>query len=145
MRRQYQDQDKKSNPYDTIRRIYERFSTSALLENKAAVARDHLANERTFLAWLRTSLSLVTVGVAITQLYNLNPSNNAHAGRSVGATFVILSIVFLYIANARYFHSQVALTKEHFPASRGAILFGSTAVLAVLIAMFVLIIIDQKR
>ncbi|KAI8138087.1 hypothetical protein BJV82DRAFT_632558 [Fennellomyces sp. T-0311] len=142
--RQYQEQDKKPNPYDTIRRIYERFSTSALLENKAAVARDHLANERTYLAWLRSSLSLVTVGVAITQLYNLNPTNNAYAGRSVGATFVILSIVFLYLANARYFHCQVALTKDHFPASRGAVLFGSTAVLAVLIAMFVLIIIDQK-
>ena len=89
-------------------------------------------------------LSLV-YHIAITQLYNLNPSNNAHAGRAVGATFVILSIVFLYMANARYFHSQVALTKDHFPASRGAILFGSTAVLAVLIAMFVLIIIDQKH
>ncbi|KAI9271712.1 hypothetical protein BDA99DRAFT_433858 [Phascolomyces articulosus] len=145
LRQQYHDKDKQHNPYDTFRRLYERFSPSALLENKAAVARDHLANERTFLAWLRTSLSLVTVGVAITQLYNLNPTNNAHAGRSIGATFVILSIVFLYMANARYFHSQVALTKDMFPASRGAILFGSTAVLAVLIAMFVLIIIDQKQ
>ncbi|KAG2216938.1 hypothetical protein INT45_012796 [Circinella minor] len=149
LRRQYQenrDENKRRfTVYDTISRFFERFSASALLENKAAVARDHLANERTFLAWLRTSLSLVTVGVAITQLYNLNPSNNAHAGRAVGATFVILSIVFLYMANARYFHSQVSLTKDHFPASRGAILFGSTAVLAVLIAMFTLIVIDQKH
>ena len=28
-------------------------------------ARTHLANERTFLAWLRTGLSLVAVGVAV--------------------------------------------------------------------------------
>lgn len=48
------------------------------------------------------------------------------------------------MANARYFHSQVALTKDRFPASRGAVLFGSTAVLAILIAMFVVIILDQK-
>lgn len=69
---------------------------------------------------------------------------HAHSGRAIGATFVVLSIVFLYMANARYFHSQVALTKDRFPASRGAVLFGSTAVLAILIAMFVVIILDQK-
>ena len=32
---------------------------------KDSMVRDHLANERTFLAWLRTGLSLVAVGVAV--------------------------------------------------------------------------------
>ncbi|KAJ8292710.1 hypothetical protein OF846_003985 [Rhodotorula toruloides] len=41
------------------------------LENKGAVARDHLAGERTFLAWLRTSLALASIGIAITQLFRL--------------------------------------------------------------------------
>lgn len=40
-RRRQQEENRKS-PYDPLRRIMERFSTSALLENKAAVARDHL-------------------------------------------------------------------------------------------------------
>lgn len=44
------------------------------LENKGSVARDHLANERTYLAWLRTSLSLTSIGVAITQLFRLSSS-----------------------------------------------------------------------
>ncbi|TVY47125.1 hypothetical protein LOCC1_G005711 [Lachnellula occidentalis] len=39
------------------------------LENKGSVARDHLALERTFLAWLRTSLAFASIGIAITQLY----------------------------------------------------------------------------
>ncbi|RUS31614.1 hypothetical protein BC938DRAFT_477459 [Jimgerdemannia flammicorona] len=42
---------------------YRRISPSLLLENKGSVARDHLSNERTYLAWLRTSLSIITVGV----------------------------------------------------------------------------------
>jgi hypothetical protein len=33
------------------------------LENTGSVARDHLASERTFLAWLRTSLAFCSVGV----------------------------------------------------------------------------------
>ncbi|HOK48281.1 MAG TPA: DUF202 domain-containing protein, partial [Bryobacteraceae bacterium] len=30
-----------------------------------ASARDHLANERTFLAWLRTAVALISLGIAI--------------------------------------------------------------------------------
>ncbi|KAH9470409.1 hypothetical protein Pst134EA_007667 [Puccinia striiformis f. sp. tritici] len=43
-------------------------SPVAWLENKSSVARDHLANERTFLAWFRTSLSLTSIGIALVQL-----------------------------------------------------------------------------
>ncbi|PGH11562.1 hypothetical protein AJ79_04820 [Helicocarpus griseus UAMH5409] len=42
------------------------------LENKGSVARDHLALERTFLAWLRTSLAFASIGIAVTQLFRLN-------------------------------------------------------------------------
>ncbi|CDZ97528.1 Domain of unknown function DUF202 [Phaffia rhodozyma] len=41
------------------------------LENTGSVARDHLASERTFLAWLRTSLAFCSMGVALTQLFSL--------------------------------------------------------------------------
>lgn len=46
------------------------------LNNNGAVARDHLANERTFLAWLRTALSFASIGVAITQFFRLQSSTN---------------------------------------------------------------------
>ncbi|KAI9018589.1 hypothetical protein CLU79DRAFT_679993, partial [Phycomyces nitens] len=127
-RQEFQKKDKQKGFYTAILHIYEKYSTSVLLENTASVARDHLANERTFLAWLRTSLSMITVGVAITQLYHLQPTDNQlkpNPGRALGATFVVFSILFLYFGNARYFHSQVAMTKGHFPASRGSVIFGS--------------------
>lgn len=88
--------------------------------------------------------------LAITQLYHLTPpgeSNqvtHAKAGKSLGAAFVIFSIVFLYFANARYFHVQHCLRFGNFPASRGSVVFGSTCIMAVLIAMFIVILLDLK-
>lgn len=49
---------------------------SLRLDNHGAVARDHLANERTFLAWLRTSLAFASIGVAITQFFRLQSSSS---------------------------------------------------------------------
>jgi hypothetical protein len=86
MRQQFRNQEAnrhKKGTYHWIKVLHDKFTTSMLLDNRAATARDHLgnflilfvyyniskykqtilANERTFLAWLRTSLSLITVGV----------------------------------------------------------------------------------
>ncbi|KAE8167145.1 hypothetical protein BDV40DRAFT_295732 [Aspergillus tamarii] len=60
-------------------RIADRYG-SLELENKGSVARDHLALERTFLAWLRTSLAFASIGIAITQLFRLNSSNSSTSG-----------------------------------------------------------------
>lgn len=56
-----------------FRRVAEKYG-SVTLENKGSVARDHLALERTFLAWLRTSLAFASIGIAVTQLFRLNTS-----------------------------------------------------------------------
>ena len=41
-----------------------------LIENAGSTARDHLANERTFLAWARTGMGFVALGVAIDSIQN---------------------------------------------------------------------------
>ena len=51
-------------------------------------ARFTMANERTFLAWSRTSLALVAAGLAVAQL--LPPFANVPWGRSIIATPLIL-------------------------------------------------------
>ncbi|KAL8720557.1 MAG: hypothetical protein Q9225_002603 [Loekoesia sp. 1 TL-2023] len=96
---------------------------SVELDNKGSVARDHLALERTFLAWLRTSLAFASIGIAITQLFRLNttisereglspadPGNTYHlrqVGKPLGATFLGIAIIMLLVGARRYFESQV--------------------------------------
>ena len=45
-----------------------RYLSSTPIANTGSVARDHLANERTFLSWTRTGLGFVALGVALAKL-----------------------------------------------------------------------------
>jgi uncharacterized membrane protein YidH (DUF202 family) len=48
------------------------FRPSLVLQNSGSVARDHLASERTFLAYVRTSLGMASAGVALVQLFTMS-------------------------------------------------------------------------
>ena len=80
--------------------------------------------ERTFLAWLRTSLAFASIGIAITQLFRLNtaitdregavpdPAQSGQirlrqVGKPLGATFLGIAILVLGVGGRRYFESQV--------------------------------------
>jgi uncharacterized membrane protein YidH (DUF202 family) len=99
------------------------FRPSIVLENSGSVARDHLASERTYLAYVRTSLALATTGVgkpysvlsahaailpnrflALVQLFAVaekNPSNPSELSqiqkfaRPLGATIIIFALLVL--------------------------------------------------
>ncbi|OAA68621.1 hypothetical protein SPI_00816 [Niveomyces insectorum RCEF 264] len=138
------------------------------LENKGSVARDHLALERTYLAWLRTSLAFASIGIAVTQLFRLNTlsptgdsapggdnknnhngedaSNDHHStlrqvGRPLGTTFLGISILILFLGYHRYYQSQQWILKGKFPASRGTILLVSLVALALMVVSLVVVVV----
>lgn len=58
--------------YAHVRHWIHDFSMNARVPPEAS--RDHLANERTFLGWVRTSISLAIIGIIIAQLFRLQHS-----------------------------------------------------------------------
>ena len=56
---------------DNHHRSITHFHPTLILQNKGSVARDHLASERTFLAYVRTSLGMASAGVALVQLFTM--------------------------------------------------------------------------
>ncbi|KAG0001526.1 hypothetical protein BGZ80_009449 [Entomortierella chlamydospora] len=142
----------KAKLFDYLQELYTKYSPSLTLENKGSIARDHLANERTFLAWLRSSLSLITVGVSITQLFRLQSSTGStgelikisELGRPLGGSFIILGIVFLWLGTSRYFHSQSVLSYGQFPASRGSVILATVSVMSVMLACFIIVILQGR-
>lgn len=90
-----------------------------MVRNGGSVARDHLANERTFLAWLRTALGLVGLGVL---LEKLEPMEGA--SQWAGLVLVAFGGFSLLYAVARYLRVARHLTNGTFPiAKRGPLLF----------------------
>jgi len=112
----------------------------------------HNKTERTFLAWLRTSLAFASIGIAITQLFRLNTSLSnehgqadtlRHLGKPLGATFLAISILTLFLGYKRYLESQHWIIKGKFPASRGTILLVSFIALAVTVASLIVVLAVQ--
>jgi len=86
-------------------------------------ARDHLANERTFLAWVRTGAAIVVFGfaigrfsIALRQLTALQGHPLQRSGLSVwmGATSIVLGVVLVIAGLVRYRQTRTRLDEGTF-------------------------------
>lgn len=68
------------------------------------------ANERTFLAWVRTSLALVAAGVAVIQLFSIEGNDvEAHV---IGVPLITLGCVLPLLSLRRWRDNEVAMRLE---------------------------------
>lgn len=122
-----------------------------------------MANERTFLAWVRTGSVFVTLGITFIQFVHLAEKStsvtiNGHqydlgefnsAVESVFAKYakvieimaLILGVLAVLFAGIRYLHVQTMLTRDYFPVSR----FKVVLIMAINLAMVILLIILDVR
>ncbi|EGR51681.1 uncharacterized protein TRIREDRAFT_33502, partial [Trichoderma reesei QM6a] len=76
-----------------------------LFINESSDARDHCANERTFLSYLRLSIYMAIVSVAITVSFHIyrTPSElERQVAKPLGAVFWVLSVVTLAVGAGNY-------------------------------------------
>lgn len=88
---------------------------------------DHLANERTFLAWIRTSIAVMTLGVAINrfalflmEIHQVVPAVRDLANRHVeklGVGLVVLGIAMPVGATWHYLHVGKTIDDETYRPS----------------------------
>jgi len=106
------------------------------IENVGSAARDHLANERTFLAWTRTGLGLTALGVALVQLID---SEGTMA--TIGGILMVLAGIFAMAYGAlRYQEVRRGLMEGRYPVAKWEVLvMAAIVILAGLGGIFLLV------
>lgn len=95
-----------------------------------------LANERTFLAWIRTSLALIAGGLAAAQLLPAEPSPLVR--ESLGTALVGLGVLLVVSSFRRWVRSEEAMRERRtLPGSRlhGLLTWALTVVAAAALAL----------
>lgn len=108
--------------------------TSILTPASVDKIRDHLANERTFLAWIRTSISIIVFGFVVAKfgitlreflLVQNHVVKGSGASLSIGVGFMTMGIFLAPLALIRYRITMRHIDTEQFkPASAIAVLLG---------------------
>ncbi|KAM3538374.1 hypothetical protein ARSEF1564_008710 [Beauveria bassiana] len=86
-----------------------------LFDNESSDARDHCANERTFLSYLRLSVLMAIVSMAMTLSFHLKhqPSKlERHIAKPLGAIFWVLAVLTLAVGIANYIRTVNLYSKR---------------------------------
>jgi putative membrane protein len=103
-----------------------------------------LANERTYLAWLRTALALVAAGVAAARL--LSGQTLRWAWETVGVLLILAGVVTAALARRRWRAMDVAVREGRpIPAPGVAVMIAAVIVLCGLITIALLLGTDPGR
>ena len=104
------------------------FRQGAIINNTGSTARDHLANERTFLAWLRTGLSLIGISLGLLKWSAVSDAS--------GYLVFLLGVSVLITSTQRYFRVMRLLEQGEFePNIHGILTVVIVSVVAIVAAL----------
>jgi len=88
--------------------------------------RDHLANERTYLAWMRTAIALLGFGVVIVRLRAFQIPSTPYTGNGwkLGLIFSLVGLVTVFLSTTHYFAVRKHIEDDTYePTDRWVIIF----------------------
>src|SRR5205823_11887328 len=109
---------------------------------------DHLANERTFLAWIRTGLSIIAFGFVVERFglllrelglkVNERPIVTGHYSTIIGITLTLMGVVVLIVALFNFLQSRRSIDEERFHphASFAILLTIITCLIGIVLAIY---------
>jgi putative membrane protein len=119
-------------------------------------ATEYLANERTFLAWIRTSIAIVSLGFVVAKFgvwmrefaLRIDPKVPMHGNGAslwMGVGMMSLGGVLALLAVWRYHVVNLAIERGHVKADRGLVLIVTAAValLAATMIIYMLLTVDR--
>jgi putative membrane protein len=110
---------------------------SRLQDNVGSLARDHLANERTFLAWVRTSLAVIGLGVLLGKLVQ----TEGLSAEIIGLAMVAFGAAMLAYSVVRFERVASLLNVQQFAAARWGPLLLAGLGMAVAVGAAVLLLV----
>ena len=104
---------------------------AAAKQRRSDRIREHLANERTYLAWMRSAVSLMGFGVVIVRIRMLQPPMMPTLGNGwkLGLAFAFVGLLMVWLSTQHYYAVRHDIDEDNFePSDRWVALF-SLAVL----------------
>jgi putative membrane protein len=123
---------------------YKRALESKLLDLHDSVARDQLANERTYLAYLRTSFTISAIGVLMTRLQITDPNNNTNnntAFKVLSLCYIGIGFLSIIAGFYRYIHVEATMERGLYPTGGICIGLLSIAGIIAFAATFIVLVI----
>ena len=113
---------------------------------------DHAANERTFLAWLRTGVAIIAFGflidrfdlfvITMADAVSIKPEHRAQLeamssslGHGTGLWFILVGLAFIVAATIRFLWTRSRLLDEQIHRPGFIMEFALAAILAILIVI----------
>jgi putative membrane protein len=111
--------------------------TWKLVDNQGSMARDLLAAERTYLAWVRTGLSIIGIGVAIVKL--ISDRHHEALVKATGGVMIVSGVLAVLYAWFRNIVTMYQLEIGKFSLDTiGPHLFLATTITAGILAMMLM-------